>query len=129
MAALRYRELTAPGVFDGPINGECFRAYVSQQLVPVLNPGDIIIMDNLGSHKSKAVRDMITEAYARLWFLPPYSPDLNPIEQTFSKIKHGMRQAQRRTIEDVWRQVGHITKQVTANECENYFLNAGYGSV
>jgi len=129
VAALRCDELTAPCVFDGPINGVCFRAYVDQQLVPVLKPGDIVIMDNLGSHKSKQVRDTIRAAKARLWFLPPYSPDLNPIEQTFAKIKHWMRQAQRRTIEETWRQVGQITKTVRPEECTNYFANAGYASV
>lgn len=129
IAALRCDELTAPCVFDGPINGVCFRAYVSQQLVRVLRPGDIVIMDNLGSHKSKEVRDMIKAARARLWFLPPYSPDLNPIEQTFSKIKHWMRQAQRRTIENTWKQVGQITNAVKPEECRNYFKNAGYASI
>ena len=106
VAALRHDQLTAPCVFDGPINGECFQAYVNQVLIPTLKPGDIVIMDNLGSHKSKIVRDAIKAAGARLWFLPPYSPDLNPIEQTFAKIKHWMRIAQKRTIEEAWRQVG-----------------------
>ncbi len=99
LAALRCDRLTAPCVFDGPINGECFRAYVDQQLVPTLKTGDIVIMDNLGSHKSEAVRQAIKEAGAKLFFLPPYSPDLNPIEQTFSKIKHWMRMAQAKTTE------------------------------
>jgi hypothetical protein len=85
LGALRCDRFTAPCVFDGPINGECFRAYVEQQLVPVLKPGDIVIMDNLGSHKSAALRQIIRAAGARLWYLPPYSPDLNPIEQTFAK--------------------------------------------
>ena len=89
LGALRCDRLTAPCVFDGPINGECFRAYVQQQLLPTLQPGDIVIMDNLGSHKSAAIRQAIRAAGARLWFLPAYSPDLNPIEQTFAKIKHG----------------------------------------
>jgi hypothetical protein len=84
LGALRCDRLTAPCVFDGPINGECFRAYVEQQLVPVLKPGDIVVMDNLGSHKSVAIRQMIRNAGARLWYLPPYSPDLNPIEQRLS---------------------------------------------
>ena len=97
LGALRCDQLTAPCVFDGPINGECFRAYVEQQLVPVLKPGDIVVMDNLGSHKSAALRRMIRAAGARLWYLPPYSPDLNPIEQAFAKIKHWMRAAQKRT--------------------------------
>lgn len=129
LAALRCDQLTAPCVFDGPINGECFRAYVDQQLITTLKPGDIVIMDNLGSHKSKAVRDAIKAVGARLWFLPPYSPDLNPIEQTFSKIKHWMRAAQKRTIEEAWRHVGHLVGSITSNECENYFKNSGYASV
>jgi len=95
LGALRCDQLAAPCVFDGPINGECFRAYVEQQLVPLLKPGDIVIMDNLGSHKSAALRALIRAAGARLWYLPPYSPDLNPIEQAFAKIKHWMRAAQR----------------------------------
>lgn len=129
IAALRCDALTAPCVFDGPINGLSFRAYVEQILVPTLKPGDIVIMDNLGSHKAKATRDMIKAAGARLWFLPPYSPDLNPIEQTFAKIKHWMRIAQKRTIEDAWRYVGDLVSAVKANECANYLTNAGYASV
>ena len=129
LAALRCDGLTAPCVFDGPINGECFRAYVEQQLIPTLKPGDIVVMDNLGSHKSKAVRDAIKRAGARLWFLPQYSPDLNPIEQTFAKIKHWMRMAQKRTIEELWRHVGHLIGTIKPDECANYFKNAGYASV
>ncbi len=129
LAALRCDGLTAPCVFDGPINGECFRAYVDQQLIPTLKPGDIVIMDNLGSHKSKAVRDAIKRAGASLWFLPSYSPDLNPIEQTFAKIKHWMRMAQKRTIEEAWRHVGHLISTIKPDECANYFKNAGYASV
>lgn len=128
LAALRCYQLTAPCVFDGPINGECFRAYVEQMLIPTLKPGDIVIVDNLGSHKAKAVRDAIKAVGARLWFLPPYSPDLNPIEQTFAKIKHWMRMAQKRTMEDVWKQVGQLVVTVSAQECANYFKNAGYAS-
>lgn len=129
LAALRRDGLTAPCVFDGPINGQCFHAYVDQQLVPVLRPGDIVIMDNLGSHKSKATRQAIRAAGARLWFLPPYSPDLNPIEQTFAKIKHWMRQAQKRSVEDTWRYIGHLVGTISPDECANYFQNAGYASV
>jgi transposase len=129
LAALRCDGLTAPCVFDGPINGECFRAYVDQQLIPTLKPGDIVVMDNLGSHKSMAVRDAIKAAGARLWFLPPYSPDLNPIEQTFAKIKHWMRMAQKRTTEEVWRHVGRLLGTISPDECANYFKNAGYASV
>jgi len=94
LGALRYDRFAAPCLFDGPINGEGFRAYVEQILLPSLKPGDIVIMDNLGSHKSAALRRILKTAGARLWYLPPYSPDLNPIEQTFAKIKHWMRAAQ-----------------------------------
>jgi transposase len=129
LGALRHDQLTAPCVFDGPINGECFRAYVQHLLLPTLRKGDIVILDNLGSHKSKAVRQMIRAAGVRLWYLPPYSPDLNPIEQAFSKIKHWMRQAQKRTIEDTWRHIGHLAQNIQPHECANYFANAGYASV
>lgn len=129
IGALRCDQLTAPCVFDGPINGQSFRAYLEQQLVPVLKSGDIVIMDNLGSHKSAAVRQIIKTAGARLWFLPPYSPDLNPIEQTFAKIKHCMRHAQKRTVPDTWRHVGKLLERIKPNECANYFANAGYASV
>jgi transposase len=128
LGALRCDRLTAPCVFDGPINGECFRAYVQQQLAPVLRPGDIVIMDNLGSHKGKAVRQTIEAAGARLRFLPPYSPDLNPIEQAFAKIKHWMRCAQKRSVEDTWRHVGTLVETIKPDECDNYFTNAGYAS-
>ncbi len=129
VGALRCDRLAAPCVFDGPINGECFRAYVEQQLLAVLEPGDIVVMDNLGSHKSAAVRATIRAAGARLWFLPPYSPDLNPIEQAFAKIKHWMRHAHRRTIEDTWRHLGHLISTIEPGECANYLANAGYASV
>ncbi|XKM40704.1 IS630 family transposase [Rhizobium ruizarguesonis] len=129
LGALRCDRLTAPCVFDGPINGQCFLAYVEQQLVPVLKPGDIVIMDNLGSHKAAAVRRAIKAAGARLWFLPPYSPDLNPIEQAFSKIKHWMRLAQKRTIKDTWQHVGTLVQTIQPEECANYLSNAGYASV
>lgn len=129
LGALRCDQLTAPCVFDGPINGDSFRAYVEQILVPVLKKGDIVIMDNLGSHKSVAIRRIIRATGARLWFLPPYSPDLNPIEQAFAKIKHWMRDAQKRTIEDTWRHIGRLVETIQPGECENYFTNAGYASV
>ena len=128
LGALRCDGLVAPCVFEGPINGVCFRAYVDQLLVPTLRPGDIVVMDNLGSHKSAAIRQLIQAAGARLWFLPPYSPDLNPIEQAFAKIKHWMRDAQKRTLEDTWRQVGALVQTISANECHNYLVNAGYAS-
>jgi len=129
LGALRCDGVTAPCVFDGPINGQCFRAYVEQQLVPVLKHGDIVIMDNLGSHKAAIIRQLINDAGARLWFLPPYSPDLNPIEQAFSKIKHWMRCAQNRTVEETWRHIGKLIPTIDTKECENYFKNAGYASV
>ena len=128
LAALRCDGLTAPCVFDGPVNGITFRAYVDQILVPALKPNDIVIMDNLGSHKSKAVREAIRAAGARLFFLPPYSPDLNPIEQTFSKIKHWMRMASERTVEATWKRVGKLIATIKPQECENYFINSGYAS-
>ena len=103
--------------------------YVEQFLVPTLAPGDIVIMDNLGSHKGKAVRRAIRAAGAKLLFLPPYSPDLNPIEQVFSKLKTLMRKAAERTVEDTWRRVGKLLDQLTAQECANYISNAGYASI
>jgi transposase len=129
IGALRVNRIAAPCVFEGPINGECFRAYTEQQLAPVLRPGDIVVMDNLGSHKGKAVRLAIQKAGAKLLFLPPYSPDLNPIEQAFSKIKHWMRCAQKRTIEDACDHIGTLVSTITPNECQNYFENDGYASV
>ena len=129
LGALRGDRLAAPCVFDGPINGRSFRAYVEQQLLPVLKPGDIVIMDNLGAHKSAAVRQTIRTAGARLWYLPPYSPDLNPIEQAFAKIKHWMRAAQKRTVEDTWRHIGQLVATIDSAECSNYFASAGYASV
>jgi putative transposase len=128
LAGLRRNAVTAPCVFDGPINGEAFRAYVDQQLVPTLKAGDIVVMDNLGSHKGKAVRDMIRKAGARLFFLPPYSPDLNPIEKAFAKLKHLLRKAQERTPERTWRRVGQLLANFSKAECANYFTSAGYAS-
>ena len=129
IAALRCDELTAPCVLDGPVNALSFQAYVNQFLVPTLKPSDIVIMDNLGSHKSKIVRNAIIAVGARLWFLPPYSPDLNPIEQTFAKIKHWMRMAQKRTIDEAWKHVGQIVGSITSKECANYLKNSGYASI
>ena len=129
LGALRHDRLVAPCVFDGPIHGVCFRAWVEQQLALVLKKGDIVIMDNLGSHKSAEVRRAIRAAGARLWFLPAYSPDLNPIEQAFAKIKHWMRQAQKRTVEETWRHIGRLCEEIKPDECANYFANAGYVSI
>jgi transposase len=128
LAALRCDKLTAPCVIDGPINGLCFLAYVEQILVPVLKPGDIVIMDNLGSHKGRAIRTAIRAAGARLFFLPPYSPDLNPIEQAFAKLKTLLRKADARTVDATWQTVGTLISRFRPDECSNYFTNAGYAS-
>ena len=119
---------TAPCVIDGPINGESFLAYVEQVLVPALKPGDIVIIDNLGSHKGKAVRRAIRAAGAKLFFLPPYSPDLNPIEQVFAKLKTLLRKAAERTVEATWQRIGALLSCFTSQECANYLINAGYAS-
>jgi transposase len=128
LAALRRDRLDAPCVIDGPINGASFRAYVEQVLVPTLNPGDVVVMDNLGSHKGRAVRSAIRAAGAKLFFLPAYSPDLNPIEQVFAKMKALLRKADARTLDDTWRQIGALLALFTPAECANYFRNAGYAS-
>ena len=128
IAALRRDRLSAPCVFDGPINGRSFQAYVEQALLPTLRPGDIVVMDNLGSHKGKAVRGAIQGAGARLLFLPPYSPDLNPIEQLFAKLKHLMRKAAARSVDDICRRLGDLLDTISSTECANYFRNSGYAS-
>ncbi len=127
-AALRVDRLDAPCVFDGPINGRAFLADVEQVLVPTLHPGDIVILDNLGSHKGQAVRQAIRRARARLVFLPPDSPDLNPIEQVFAKLKHLLRKAQTRTVEATWQRIGTLLECFTPQECANCFKNSGYAS-
>jgi len=129
LAALRVDRIDAPCVIDGPINGETFLAYVEQFLVPTLKPGDIIVMDNLGSHKSKAVRSAIRSVGAHLIFLPAYSPDLNPIEQVFAKLKHLLRKARERTIDDLWDRIGELLYHFKPDECANYFRNSGYASI
>ena len=126
--ALRCDGLTAPCVIDGPINGASFRAYVEQVLIPTLVPGDIVVMDNLGSHKGGAVRAAIRAAGAKLFFLPAYSPDLNPIEQAFAKMKTLLRKADARTIDETWRTIGALLDCFTPAECANCFSNAGYAS-
>jgi transposase len=125
---LRHDRVDAPCVLDGPINGRSFRAYVEQLLVPTLRSGDLVIMDNLGSHKSQAVRRLIRAAGAKLFFLPRYSPDLNPIEQFLSKLKTLLRKADPRTTTDTWQQIGALLDHFTAKECANYLANAGYAS-
>ncbi len=126
LAALRRDRVEAPWLLDGPINGASFRTYVEKILVPTLKPGDIVILDNLGSHKGKAVRDAIRAAGARLFFLPKYSPDLNPIEQLFGKLKHWLRKAAARTPDAVCDAIGRILDTVISSECRNYFTNSGY---
>jgi transposase len=128
LAALRADRIDAPCVLDGPVNARSFRAYVEQFLAPTLKPGDIVIMDNLGSHKGAPIRRAIRAAKAKLFFLPPYSPDLNPIEQLFAKLKTLLRKANERTVEDTWRRIGTILDQFTPAECANYLVNAGYAS-
>lgn len=108
LAALRHDRIDAPCVLDRPINGESFTAYVEQFLVPTLAPGDVVVMDNLGSHKGTAVRKAIRSVGARLIFLPPYSPDLNPIEQMFAKLKLLLRKAAERTVEATWQRIGDL---------------------
>ena len=129
IGALRHDGIVAPWVIEGPINGESFRTYVEHVLVPELRVGDIVVMDNLGSHKAPAIRQAIRAAGAKLFYLPAYSPDLNPIEQVIAKLKHLLRKAAERTKEAVWRRIGSILDHFTAQECENYIRNAGYGSV
>lgn len=126
LAALRSDRIDAPWVIDGPINGEWFRLYVEKVLVPTLKPGDIVIVDNLGSHKSTAVRRAIRGAGAHLIFLPKYSPDMNPIEQVFAKLKHFLRKTAPRTIETVCAAIAQLLDNITAEECANYLRNRGY---
>ncbi len=128
LAALRINALTEPCVVAGPINGAIFRGYVEQFLVPTLRPGDIVVLDNLGSHRSRAIRTAILDVGAKLAFLPPYSLDLNPIEQVFAKVKHWMRMAQARTVDAIHECVAKLVADVSQSECESYLRNAGYAS-
>ena len=128
IAALRHDGITAPYLIDGPIDGEMFRAWVEQLLVPTLAPGDIVVMDNLSAHKSKAVRDAIRSVGAHRIFLPAYSPDLNPIEQMFTKLKALLRKARARSFDNVCDALGIVLDQFTRNERENYLRNCGYAS-
>ena len=143
VGALRVDRIDAPCVFERPINGDPFRAYVEQVLAPTLRPGDVVVMDNLGSHKSAAVRKAIGAAGAHLLFLLPYSPDRStrlrspagatvashPIEQVFAKLKHLMRTASERTVEAVWKRIGSLLESFSPQECANYLRNAGYASI
>jgi transposase len=126
IAALRHDEITAPYVFDGPINGASFLAWVEQSLVKTLKAGDVVVMDNLGSHKVSGVREAIEAAGASVLFLPPYSPDLNPIEQVFSKLKTLLRKTAARTVDTLWSAIGNLLDAFSSDECSNYLANSGY---
>ena len=128
IAALRVDRITAPFVIDGAMNGEWFLKYVTQILIPTLKPGDVVVLDNLGSHKGRRARQAVREAGARLLFLPAYSPDLNPIEQVFAKLKTLLRKANARTIADTWRSAGDVLHSFNSEECRRYLENCGYAS-
>jgi transposase len=127
-AGLTSTGMIAPMVLDGPMNGASFKAYVNQVLVPVLKQGDIVVMDNLSAHKSEDIRSAIEAAGAELRYLPPYSPDLNPIEQAFSKLKAHLRKHKERSVENLWNRIGSLLNRFTALECQNFFNHAGYAS-
>jgi transposase len=126
VAGLRQRQLTAPLVADGPMDGELFLAYVRQFLCPTLRPGDIVILDNLSSHKVAGVKQAIAAAGATLLYLPPYSPDLNPIEKLFAKLKALLRKAAKRSVDALWNEIGDLLNTISAAECANYFTSSGY---
>ena len=128
VAARRHNRIVAPMTIDCPMNGAIFQAYVEQSLVRDLSSGDVVVMDNLSSHKSDAVREAIEEAGAELLFLPPYSPDLNPIEQVFAKIKHWLRRAEKRTIETLHDEIGRLLDAFPTDDCKNFITNSGYRS-
>jgi transposase len=128
IAGLRHDGIVAPCVIDGPINGESFAAWVEQFLIPALEPGSIVVVDNLGSHKGSRVRKMLRAAGIRRFFLPPYSTDLNPIEEVFSKLKRLLRKANERTVEATWRRIGKLLDHFPPSECANYIRGAGYAS-
>lgn len=129
VGGLRCCGMTAPMVLDGAMDGAAFLAYVEQVLAPTLKPGDVVVMDNLPAHKPATVRDAIEQAGAELRFLPPYSPDLNPIEMAFSKLKALLKKAAARTVEDLWRAIAEALPRLTQNDCSNYFAAAGYEAV
>jgi transposase len=129
IAGLKHDGIVAPCVLDGPINGESFTAWVAQFLIPDLAPGSIVVIDNLGSHKGRRVRQLLRAAGIKLFFLPPYSPDLNPIEQMFSKLKRLLRMAKERTVEATWKRIGSLLDHFSHTECTNYIRAAGYASI
>ena len=126
MAGLRLTGMMAPFVLDGPMNRSAFLTYVVQVLAPDLKPGDVVILDNLPAHKGSRVREAIEAAGARLFYLPPYSPDFNPIENAFAKLKALLRKAAERTVEGLWRVIGQLVDTFSPHECANYFTAAGY---
>jgi transposase len=126
VAGLRQSGIVAPLVLDGPMNGPTFRAYVEQALAPALEPGDVVVLDNLPAHKVAGVREAITHRGATLMYLPPYSPDLNPIEQLFAKLKALLRKAAARTRDALWDTIGQALDAFTPSECQNYIRNSGY---
>jgi transposase len=126
VAGLTTRGFVAPYVLDGAMNSRLFRAWVDQILAPALSPGDVVIMDNLAAHKTTGVRESIRACGARLFLLPPYSPDLNPIEQAFAKLKALLRAAKERTVEGLWSRIGRTLADFEPDECANYIRNAGY---
>lgn len=127
VAGLRVGEIGAPCVLDGPMNRAAFEAYVEQMLAPTLSDGDIVVMDNLPAHKGARVRELIEATGARLLLLPPYSPDLNPIEMAFSKLKTLLRAVAERTIDALWDRIGQLLDAITPQDCANFFRHAGYG--
>lgn len=126
VAGLRQDGMTAPFVVDAPMDGEIFLTYLEQCLVPTLAPGEIVAMDNLPAHKVAGVREIIEATGASLRLLPPYSPDFNPIEQSFAKLKAHLRKAGERSIPAIWDQIGAVVRNITSEECKNYFTHAGY---
>jgi len=126
IAGLRVNQVTAPLLLDGPMNGPAFLSYVEQILCPTLNPGDIVVADNLPSHKVSGVTEALEKRGAKLCFLPPYSPDFNPIEKLFSKLKALLRKAAHRTIDGLWNEIGNLMGAFSSDECKNYFSSSGY---
>lgn len=129
VGGLRLSGMTAPMVIDGPMNGPAFLAWIEQALAPTLSPGDVVVMDNLPAHKPAAVRAAIESQGAELRYLPPYSPDLNPIEMAYSKLKALLKKAAARTVEALWSAIAHALRQISQQDCLGYFAAAGYGSM
>lgn len=126
VGALRHQKISAPMVIEGPMDGDVFVEYVRSVLCPTLTPGDIVILDNLGSHKVDGVEQAILATGATVLYLPPYSPDLNPIEKLFSKLKALLRKAATRSVDSLWQEIGNLLNSISSQECSNYFLSRGY---